>query len=329
MTDDLVHRIEALSSQQNSPRAFGEQLVSRLRSRVPSEGYVFAVTDPVTLVSVSPVADVPMLPWARLPELIRRRYLTPSRRLDALLGTARSGLWDPMLAEIGVVDTAAVTLGDRHGTWGSVELWRTNTAFTHSELDLLTQVASAATAGLRTAVSRTFAHDAQQLLPVGPAVVILDPDLALRSQTDSAAATLLTLLPPGEEMAPIPAAAYNVGAALIAQEQGAAVGEPWGRVHLGGSRWVTVKASRLGDDIAVSIEPSTPAERTDLLGRACALSPREQEVLALVVRGLDSRTIAEQLVVAVTTAEDHVKALLAKTGCRTRQVLTARALGAA
>ena len=124
-------------------------------------------------------------------------------------------------------------------------------------------------------------------------------------------------------MAPIPAAAYNVGAALLAGHQ-----DPRGRVHLGGSRWVTVRASHLGDDIAVAIEPSTPAERTDLLGRACGLSPREQEVLAFVVRGLDSRAIADQLFVALTTAEDHVKALLAKSGCRTRQVLMSRALGA-
>ncbi len=62
-------------------------------------------------------------------------------------------------------------------------------------------------------------------------------------------------------MQPIPASAYNVGAALVAQEAGVPVGEPWARVHLGGGRWVTVRASRLGEDVAVSIEPSTPAER--------------------------------------------------------------------
>ena len=71
-------------------------------------------------------------------------------------------------------------------------------------------------------------------------------------------------------MTPIPAAAYNVAAASWPSSRGP-VGEPWARVHLGGSRWVTVKADRMGPaedadsrDIAVSIEPSTPAERTDL-----------------------------------------------------------------
>jgi hypothetical protein len=95
-----------------------------------------------------------------------------------------------------------------------------------------------------------------------------------RTQTQAAADALLRLNPPDEPMAPIPAAAYNIGAALLAQEQGVAVGG-----------WVTVKASRLGGDIAVSIEPST--------------------------------------------VNDHVKAILAKTGSRNRPMLLSRALGAA
>jgi len=92
---------------------------------------------------------------------------------------------------------------------------------------------------------------------------------------------------------------------------------------------VTVKADRIGeDDIAVSIEPSTPAERMDLFARTHGLSVRESEVLALVGTGADSRGIAERLVVSEHTVNDHVKAVLAKTGARTRQVLISRALGA-
>ena len=100
--------------------------------------------------------------------------------------------------------------------------------------------------GLRSALARTFVDTPDQLLPVGPAVVVLDPDLQVHAQTAGAAAALLQLNPPDEPMTPIPAAAYNVAAALVAVEQGVPVGEPWARVHLGGSRWVTVKADRMG-----------------------------------------------------------------------------------
>jgi DNA-binding CsgD family transcriptional regulator len=84
---------------------------------------------------------------------------------------------------------------------------------------------------------------------------------------------------------------------------------------------------RLGADIAVSIEPSTPADRLDIYARACALTPRESEVLALLCEGLDTREIAQQLVVSEHTASDHLKAILARTGARTRQQLLARGLG--
>jgi DNA-binding CsgD family transcriptional regulator len=98
-------------------------------------------------------------------------------------------------------------------------------------------------------------------------------------------------------------------------------------VHLGGSRWVTVKASRLGAGIAVSIEPSTPPERMDLFARSFGLSARETEVFLLLGTGQDSKEIAAVLVLSEHTVNDHVKAILAKTGNRTRQMVLARALG--
>ena len=52
-------------------------------------------------------------------------------------------------------------------------------------------------------------------------------------------------------------------------------------------------------------------------------------VLAEVARGLDSRAVADRLVVSEHTVHDHVKAVLAKTGTATRQALLARIAGAA
>ena len=50
-------------------------------------------------------------------------------------------------------------------------------------------------------------------------------------------------------------------------------------------------------------------------------------MLSLLAGGLDTKQVAAQLFVSEHTASDHVKALLAKTGARTRQVLLARVLG--
>jgi len=176
-------------------------------------------------------------------------------------------------------------------------------------------------------VARTFAEPAEDLRTSGPAVIVLSPDLLVRSQTDDAAVALLRLLPPDEPMTPIPAAAYNIGAALIAQEQGIPVGEPWSRVRLGANRWVTVRASRLGEDIAVSMEASTagredgplrPGPRTLLAGVRDPHPPRHRARL----------TGDRRSVVPVRAHRQRPReAALAKTSARTRQVLLARATG--
>ncbi|NNH75686.1 helix-turn-helix transcriptional regulator [Nocardia uniformis] len=302
------------------------------------------LTDPVTRIATSPLADLPGLPWPRLPELIRARYLTPINRWDALLGSAarslleatdgepeRSLVWREVQRGLGVIDTATVTFGDRYGCWGFLELVRTAwPPFTSAELSELTALIKPVTAGLREALGRTFAAPDARLPPVGPAVLILDPQLRVRSQTAAAAAALLRLNPPDEPMPPIPNSVYNVGAALIATEQQCPIGSPWSRINLGGNRFVTVKADRIGGgDIAVSIEPSTPAERLDLFARAHALTARETEVLSLLAAGFDSRHMATEMTISEHTVNDHVKGVLAKCTARTRNALLSRVLGSA
>ena len=345
-----MDRIERLSRGSLTAKALREEVVAEVRRVVGFDGYVFMLTDPATRVGCSPLADVPMLPWPQLPGLIRARYLTRLNRwpelLEAKVASAslvaasgrepsRSRMWDEFQRELGIVDVAVAPFGDRHGCWGMLELWRTDSVFTSEEVRYLGTLAPYVVPGLRSALARTFVDTPDQLLPVGPAVVVLDPDLQVHAQTAGAAAALLQLNPPDEPMTPIPAAAYNVAAALVAVEHGVPVGEPWARVHLGGSRWVTVKADRMGPageadsrDIAVSIEPSTPAERTDLFARVHGLSLRETEVLALLGNGLSTHEVAARLVLSDHTVNDHVKSVLEKTGARTRQVLMSRALGA-
>lgn len=344
LSSDVLDRIAQLSAGQLNAKALRERVIAQVRRVVPCDGFVFALTDPVTKVATSPLADVPMLPWPRLPELIRRRYQTLLLRWDVLLDSAvassslqvatdghpeRSPLWQHVQRELGVLDTATAPFGDRHGCWAVLDLWRTSSPrFTTAELAFLAALPPVLTEGLRRAVARTFVDPEEQLLPIGPAVVVLQPDLQVGGQTAAATEALWRLNPPDEPMAPVPAAVYNIGAALLAAERHVGIGEPWSRVHLGGSRWVTVKASRLGEGIAVTIEPSTPVERMDLYARAHGLSGRETEVLGLIGAGLDSREIAAQMFLSEHTVNDYAKAILAKTASRNRHQLIGRALGA-
>jgi DNA-binding CsgD family transcriptional regulator len=340
-----LERIELLDRDRPTPKALREGVLAELRRAVPFDAHVWLLTDPVTCVSTAPLADVPMLAWPRLPELIRERYLSEVNRWTTLRrdgvvaasllastdgDPARSVLWRDVLDGFGVTDVASVVFADRFGCWAWLDLWRCSGPFTVEELTLLTELAEPVTAALRGAQARTFVADAEPFDLTGPAVVLLDSELRVTSQTATASAALRVLNPPGEEPIddPIPAAAMNVSAALVAAEQGVPVGPPWSRVHLGAGRWVTLRAERLtGGDIAVTIEVSTPAERREVFALAHGLTPREREVLAQLATGADSRSIARQLFLSEHTVNDHVRVVLAKTAAPTRQVLLSRIAG--
>ncbi len=72
------------------------------------------------------------------------------------------------------------------------------------------------------------------------------------------------------------------------------------------------------------------ASRQDVVRSALAsypLTPREAEVAELVLRGYSNRRIADNLVLAESTVEDHLKRIFAKAGVRSRSALSSKILG--
>jgi DNA-binding CsgD family transcriptional regulator len=336
-----LDRVERLCRASLSPKTLRERTLEVLRRAVPFDAHVWLLTDPVTCVGTSPLADVPMLEWRRLPELSRLRYLTtvnrwpelwrdgtPAAALAAGGDPARSALWRDVLDAMGVSDVLSSVYADRFGCWAWLDLWRCGHAFTGDEVALVAAITGPLTAAIRAAQARTFVADAAPLQLAGPAVVLLDDGLRVTSQTATAEAALTELNPPGEEPidSPIPAAALNVSAALVADEAGVPVGPAWSRVHLGAGRWVTVRAERMTNaaQIAVTIEVSTVAERREVFALAHGLSPREREVLGHLATGADSRGMARALGLSEHTVNDHVRAALAKCSAPTRAVLMSR-----
>lgn len=322
----MLDRVERLCSGGLDAKTLREQVLAELRRAVAFDGHVWALTDPVSRVGTSPLADVPGVSWEELPRLVRRRYLSQGTRWTDLLEAGVSvqcGFPVP-----GVADVLTAVCSDRFGCWAWLDLWRLRQPFSRAERELVASLVPVLTSGLRQAQARTFVA-VPRMAPAGPAIVLLSPELEVQLRTSAAGEGLHRLNPPDDPtvMLAIPAAAYNVAAALIAEEQGMPVGPAWSRVHLAAGRWVTLRAARAGSEIAVSIEDSTPAERLEVFALAHALSPREREVLAELATGVDSRRLAERLVLSEHTVNDHVKAVLAKTGAATRGALLARVAG--
>jgi DNA-binding CsgD family transcriptional regulator len=93
-----------------------------------------------------------------------------------------------------------------------------------------------------------------------------------------------------------------------------------------------VAGRRLTRDAALAeihaiVPPATAAERSPD-SPALKLSPREAEVLRLLITGLPDRAIAEALSISVRTVEAHVARILAKLGVRTRTAAVGAALAA-
>jgi DNA-binding CsgD family transcriptional regulator len=324
-------------------------LLEDLRTMVPFDFHMWALTDPETEVSVSPVAAVPDAAFAELPRLIRTRYLTELNRWDRLDGVAasllgatggdpgRSLVFRELLRDVGVRDLAIVGFRDRFGCWGWLELWRTEVEapFEQAELDLLASLAPTVTAALRRCLAHSFDEPAPVPARTGPAVLVLSPQLEVRAQTPETEAYLRALLPPGEtDLRPVPAGAYNVAAQLLAVEAGVDHKAALARVHLGQGVWLTFSAARMEagvagpePDIAVTVEPTSPHERRMLFARTHALTARERELIDRLAEGADTKAAAAALYLSEHTIQDHLKSIFAKTGTRNRRTLLARVSG--
>lgn len=341
-----VERVVRVCAGHDDARTLRLALLEEIRSAVGFDAYAWLLTDPETEVGCAPLADVPCLP--ELPRLIRLKYLTHVNRwtrLDVPVAVLRAAtedqrehslVWRELLARYCVNDVASLVFRDRFGCWGFLDLWRIDAGdrFTAAEAESLTAIAGPVTEALRRCQARTFDLTTSARDRTGPVVLVLSSELEVRAQTPETGEYLRALVPPDAHRPPIPAAAYNVAAQLLAVEAGVDDHPPSARVHLAGGIWLTLRAARIGQaapsdeqDIAVTIESTPPAERMALFARAFGLSSREAELLGHLITGSDTRRIAQRMYVSEHTVQDHLKAIFAKTAVHNRRTLLARVVG--
>jgi DNA-binding CsgD family transcriptional regulator len=340
-------QIERICAAPADDRVLRAALLGQIRTVVPFDAYVWVVTDPVTTVGASPLAEVPSL--RDLPSIIRLKYLTPVNRwtglppervvtlVDATGGDlARSRSWRELGGGYGVHDVVSAVLRDAHGCWGFLDLWRTTpdtAAFAPDEQAFLSALLPTLTRTLRTSLAATFVPPVGPAPPEGPAVLLLTDDLEPCSRTPQTDDQLRALLPTPPGRSPVPAVALNVAAQLLATEAGVDAHEPCARVHQAGGRWIEVRAARLrpepvsGPTIAVTIERATPARRAEVYARVIGLTPRETDVLTHLGSGADTRGTARTLGITDHTVNDHLRSIFAKAGTNSRRQLVANAHG--
>ena len=167
--------------------------------------------------------------------------------------------------------------------------------------------------------------------PDAPGVIELDAAGRLSRASSSAERLLAELsgstMQAGVESPAIQAVASATRASIAAAGNARQATLPSAAVKTPAGTWLMVHGGLLGDlrsgDIAVFGQRAHPTLVAPLLLKAYGLTPREQEVTQLMLRGATTIQAAQRLAISPHTVTDHVKSIFEKTGARTRGELSA------
>ena len=207
---------------------------------------------------------------------------------------------------------------------------RSSPNFTPAEAAFLTKLTPHLAEGLRTALLIGDVHIASPP-PDGPGLLLLEDDLSLAAGVTAAERWIAEVTksdwPSSLEL---PEAVYAVAARLLALEGGGSHTSrdlmPRTRLRTASGRWLVLHASRLRvadteGRIAVIFEEARPSEIAPLIVDAYGLTKREGEITRLVLRGLSTAEVSEELHITPNTVRDHFKAIFDKVGVRSRREL--------
>src|ERR687889_230642 len=285
-------------------RTFRVETVRRLRKVIPVDVSFFATADPATLLFTSAVVD-DILARAT-PQFIENEFLKD----DSVKFTRLA---------------RGVSPADSLGLATKGELARSPR---YQEI-----LAPTRANGLRPPLLMGGVGGAQvPPLPLdGPGLLLLGDDLSLAAITPAAEGWLAEVAesdwPSSSEL---PEAVYAVAARLLALERGGSHAlpdlMPRTRLRTASGRWLVLHASRLHAQntegrIAVIFEEARPSEIAPVIVDAYGLTKRECEITRLVLRGLSTAEVSEELHITSNTVRDHFKGIFDKVGVRSRREL--------
>jgi DNA-binding CsgD family transcriptional regulator len=336
--------LEAMAAASLDAEEARREAIAALRRAVGFERWCWPLTDPGSGLAMSGIADFDV--WPSLPRLVAlqqhgdvvtKPQLVRGRRASVALSAAgggdlaRSARWRECLRPYGIGDELMTACRDRHGCWGSVELMRDgdDAPFDEDDARFLHDLAPTLGALLRRGVVRSWRAGGAEPRPLPPATLILDAEQRATSWTAASRDWLAELSPDGADM--LPPAVHEIAARVLAPAGaahglGAAV-----RLRASSGRWVTIEGAPLeGADrgrAAVTLRAASAGEVFDLLCRAHGLTPRERQLVTLMLDGLATRQLADALSISAHTVQDHLKAIFEKTGVRSRRELMSHLAG--
>jgi DNA-binding CsgD family transcriptional regulator len=340
-------RLEQLSARGLDVPALRAEALAVLRSAMSIDAAFFATVDPATLLFTWAAADEPL-------DVAREAFLANEfagadvntfvglaegfdhvGSLDAGTGHRRraSARYRDVLAPLGLGDEARVALVSGDRCWGVLCLHReeATAGFTEAELDFLRRIGPVLGDGLRrSAALVTPAPEEDD--PARPGVLVLGPDLAIRSASGSARRWLEELSATGTSPASgLPPAVEAAATRVLAGASDGRDDAATTRVARPGGGWVAVHAAAMEGgherQVAVVLEPAHPADVSSLVLAAHGLTPAQSRVVALVLRGYSTRAIVRELRISPYTVQEHLRAVFDRLGIGSRRELVATLSG--
>jgi DNA-binding CsgD family transcriptional regulator len=339
-------RLEVLAGAELDPDEARRTAIAELRRVVGFERWCWPLTDPDSALSTSGIGEVDF--WPSLAQLVALEHggdvtskpgllsgPSASVALSAATGgdLARSRRWQECLRPYGIGDELMTACRDRHGCWGTVELVRDSddAPFDEEDQRLLDDLAPTLGTLLRRTLVRGWRAPRGAAEPRPPGTLILDSMLRPTSWTPPFREWLAELPVSGPAPDALPPAVPEIGARVLAPPETRSALADRVRIRTPGGRWLVIEGAALEGSaprqVAITVRAASTDEVFDILCRAHDLSPRERQLVTLMLGGLATDQLARALYISPYTVKDHLKAIFVKTGVRSRRELISHVTG--
>ncbi|HWF36652.1 MAG TPA: helix-turn-helix transcriptional regulator [Solirubrobacteraceae bacterium] len=338
----LLADLERLALRAPTRAEFFDEAAARLKRTVPFDGACWHTLDPGSdLITQHRLQDLP----DRFPVLAHNEYavedvnkfehLARAGRKAATMHEAtgghpeRSARFRDLLTPAGLGPELRSAFVADGTTWGALILVRRagEPEFDPGDVDLF----AGASALFARAVRRGLIAEACEptaTVPDAPGVVELDASGGLIRASSSAEPLLAELSGSTAEAGVRSASVHTIASATrTAIAAAGAPALPSSAVKTPAGTWLVLHGGLLGaprsGEVAVFIQRAHPTLVAPLLLKAYGLTPREQDVAQLLLRGATTIQAAQRLSISSHTVGDHIKSIFEKTGARTRGELSA------